>query len=445
MIKNYWYIVAFSVVIAILTIQLDYIYLSIIFFLWLLFLVYQKKLSPTFLCICIVAFVFYYHYIPTVKEVESTIDPKMEQQTTFRGKVISSVKETDTKIEFSFKDSQSDTKILAVYYIDDAVSVPPNTSHISSGSHCDLSGSLFKPESASNPHQFDYRTYLLQQGIVYQLYIDDISEVTCEPSYVFHLMNKIRLQLFQSTLEKLDDEVTAWLHALVLGDDSRIDEAVLDIFQRWSLSHILAISGLHVGIIVGLLYVALVRSTLWTKETSQWIIMVFLPIYAFIAGGQPSVLRASLMVLFALALSKLKWKLNYTDVISIVFLLLILFDPFIVYHIGFQLSFAVTFGLIVSQAWISQTTSNTMRILQLHYFYLFQPLSIIINLLIVPYFSLFVIPAMFGLLIFHWLPNFLTESFEKFFLLIHEHVLLFIQWIDQVFDYPFTIGEIPLY
>lgn len=458
MIKNYWYIVAFSVVIAILTIQLDYIYLSIIFFLWLLFLVYQKKLSPTFLCICIVAFVFYYHYIPTVKEVESTIDPKMEQQTTFHGKVISSVKETDTKIEFSFKDSQSDTKILAVYYIDDAVSVPPNTSHISSGSHCDLSGSLFKPESASNPHQFDYRTYLLQQGIVYQLYIDDISEVTCEPSYVFHLMNKIRLQLFQSTLEKLDDEVTAWLHALVLGDDSRIDEAVIDIFQRWSLSHILAISGLHVGIVVGLLYVALVRSTLWTKETSQWIIMFFLPIYAFIAGGQPSVLRASLMVLFALALSKLKWKLNYTDVISIVFLLLILFDPFIVYHIGFQLSFAVTFGLIVSQAWISQTTSNTMRILQisfisqmiilplqLHYFYLFQPLSIIINLLIVPYFSLFVIPAMFGLLIFHWLPNFLTASFEKFFLLIHEHVLLFIQWIDQVFDYPFTIGEIPLH
>lgn len=457
MIKNYWYIVAFSVVIAILTIQLDYIYLSIIFFLWLLFLVYQKKLSPTFLCICIVAFVFYYHYIPTVKEVESTIDPKMEQQTTFHGKVISSVKETDTKIEFSFKDSRSDTKILAVYYIDDAVSVPPNT-YISSGSHCDISGSLFKPEPASNPHQFDYRTYLLQQGIVYQLYIDNISEVTCEPSYVFHLMNKIRLQLFQSTLEKLDDEVTAWLHALVLGDDSRIDEAVIDIFQRWSLSHILAISGLHVGIIVGLLYVALVRSTLWTKETSQWIIMFFLPIYAFIAGGQPSVLRASLMVLFALALSKLKWKLNYTDVISIVFLLLILFDPFIVYHIGFQLSFAVTFGLIVSQAWISQTTSNTMRILQisfisqmiilplqLHYFYLFQPLSIIINLLIVPYFSLFVIPAMFGLLIFHWLPNFLTASFEKFFLLIHEHVLLFIQWIDQVFDYPFTIGEIPLY
>src|SRR5699024_11644854 len=110
------------------------------------------------------------------------------------------------------------------------------------------------------------------------------------------------------------------------------------------------------------------------------------------------------------------------------------------------------------QAWISQTTSNTMRILQisfisqmiilplqLHYFYLFQPLSIIINLLIVPYFSLFVIPAMFGLLIFHWLPNFLTESLEKFFLLIHEHVLLFIQWIDQVFDYPFTIGEIPLH
>src|SRR5699024_1185904 len=124
----------------------------------------------------------------------------------------------------------------------------------------------------------------------------------------------------------------------------------------------------------------------------------------------------------------------------------------------FQLSFAVTFGLIVSQAWISQTTSNTMRILQisfisqmiilplqLHYFYLFQPLSIIINLLIVPYFSLFVIPAMFVLLVFHWLPNFMIELFEIVFLFIHERVLLFVQWIDRYMDYPFVIGEIPLH
>src|SRR5699024_10207635 len=456
--KNYWYIIAFSVVIAILSIQLDHLYLSIIFFLWLLFLFYQKKFSPTLLFLCVIVFIFYYHYIPSVNEVASTIDPKIEQQTTFHGKVISSVKETDTKIEFSFKDLQSDTKLLAVYFIDDSVSVLPNASHISSGSHCNISGSLSKPEPASNPHQFDYRTYLLQQGIVYQLYIDDVSDITCEPSNVFHLMDEIRIKLFQSTLEKLDDKSVAWLHALVLGDDSRIDEEVIDIFQRWSLSHILAISGLHVGIIVGMLYVALVRSSLWTKETSQWIIMFFLPIYAFIAGGQPSVLRASLMVLFAMGLSKLKWKLNYTDVISMVFLLLILFDPFVVYYIGFQLSFAVTFGLIVSVAWLSQTTSNTMRILQisfisqmiilplqLHYFHLFQPLSIIIKLLIVPYFSLFVIPAMFGLLIFHWLPNFMLELFETFFIFIHEHVLFFIQWIDQHLDYPFTIGEIPLY
>src|SRR5699024_11485210 len=129
--------------------------------------------------------------------------------------------------------------------------------------------SLSKSYPASNHHQFYYRTYLLQQVIVYQLYIDDVSDITCEPSNVFHLMDEIRIKLFQSTLEKLDDKSVAWLHALVLGDDSRIDEEVIDIFQRWSLSHILAISGLHAGIMVGMLYVALVRCALWTQERSE--------------------------------------------------------------------------------------------------------------------------------------------------------------------------------
>src|SRR5699024_4914211 len=130
----------------------------------------------TLLLLSTIAFIFYYYYIPSVNEVESTTNPKIEQQTKFHGKVIGSVKETDSKIEFSFKDLQSNTNFSAVYFIDDSASVPPDSSHISSGSYCNISGSLSKAEPASNPHQFDYRTYLLQQGIVYQLYMDDVSD-----------------------------------------------------------------------------------------------------------------------------------------------------------------------------------------------------------------------------------------------------------------------------
>src|SRR5699024_6266511 len=111
---------------------------------------------------------------------------------------------------------------------------------------------------------------------------------------------------------------------LVLGDDSGLDEQIIDLFQRWSLSHILAISGLHVGLITALIYFLLVKLNIVTKETAQWIIIFFLPIYAFLAGGAPSVWRASLMGLAFLLLAKYRIRYSLTDVLSIVFISLIM-------------------------------------------------------------------------------------------------------------------------
>src|SRR5699024_10525890 len=127
-------------------------------------------------------------------------------------------------------------------------------------------------------------------------------------------------------------------------DDSGIDEDVTGLFQKWSLSHILAISGLHVGLVVGLLYLLLVKLNIVTKEKAEWLMICFLPFYVLLAGGEPSVKRACGMVLLFIILNKIKLRFSVTDTLSIVFLLLIIFDKFIVYHAGFQLSFAVTFG-----------------------------------------------------------------------------------------------------
>lgn len=454
MIRNYWYLVALSVVIAIITIQTEQFYVFILFFGWLIVSYIQKKTSLFVLFISFIAFCFFYIYIPATSDIQTT-NPYIEQQTTFQGQIKSSVKETSKKVEFTFRDSSTQLDVLAVYFIDDT---PPHASHIISGGTCTLHGEIVKPDAATNPHQFDYQTYLLQQGINYQLIIHSLDEITCEGYSLLDSIYSMRTTLLQSTLNNINDTTVSWLHALVLGDDSLIDEDVIDIFQRWSLSHILAISGLHIGIVVALLYVILVRTGLFTKENAQWVVICFLPVYALIAGGQPSVLRASLMVLGVIVLNKLNWKLNYTDVISIVFLSLILYDKYIVYHIGFQLSFAVTFGLIISQTWISQTASNTMKVLQisfiaqmiilplqLYYFHIFQPLSILVNLFVVPYFSIFVIPALFILMLVHWLPSFIISAFGSIFIFIHKHMLQFIQWIDRYLDYPFVIGEISLY
>ena len=58
------------------------------------------------------------------------------------------------------------------------------------------------------------------------------------------------------------------------------------------------------------------------------------------------------MVLVAILLTMFRFRLNYTDILSITFIILIILDKFIIYHVGFQLSFAVTFGIILSKNWL---------------------------------------------------------------------------------------------
>src|SRR5690625_3454204 len=102
------------------------------------------------------------------------------------------------------------------------------------------------------------------------------------------------------------------------------------------------------------------------------------------------------MGLVFLVLSKFNIKHSVTDVISLIFISLIAMDPYIIYHIGFQFSFLVTFGLLLSRDWLLHTSSPFWQLLkisfisqmvitplQIYYFYYFQPLSIIVNSLIV--------------------------------------------------------------
>src|SRR5699024_1822733 len=184
--------------------------------------------------------------------------------------------------------------------------------------------------------------------------------------------------------------------------------AVIEVFQGWGLSHILAISGLHVGLIVGLIYAVLVRTGGVTKETSSYILLGFIPVYIILAGAQPSVLRAGFMVFLFLLLNIWVKKVSSIDGLSIIFILLISWDPYIVYHIGFQFSFLTTIALLLSRKWLLQTSSpfwNVAQIsliaqisilpLQLQAFHVFQPLSILLNIFVVSYFSIVIIPFLF--------------------------------------------------
>lgn len=456
--KGYWHIAALSVVVSICTIIFQNYWFVIALFLWLFYLFYNGRLGKLPLLIALAFFLFFCFYIPTIDKTTNPTYINDAQQQTFRGKIIRPLFLSSSKVDFIINDELSDEKLLIIYFPNEEKTLHRSKlKELAYGATCKISGQIDQPNVSRNPGQFDFYHYLKSQGISDQIIVNTLEDIQCEGSSFLNNIYSFRTNLLYFVSESMSPETAAWLSALVLGDDSQLDENIVDLFQRWGLSHILAISGLHVGLIVGLVYFIIVKLNIVTKEKAQWIMICFLPAYALIAGGQPSVWRASTMVLIFIVLNKFKLKLSVTDALSIVFILLILFDQYIVYHVGFQLSFAVTFGLVLSKDLISRTQSSLYQGLQISfisqmmilplqfsYFSLFQPLSILVNVIVVPYFSFIVIPLMFLMLLLSPVFHGLITLFDTLFTNMQYMFIEFLEFIDKIANYPIVIGDFPI-
>ncbi|HEX6593115.1 MAG TPA: DNA internalization-related competence protein ComEC/Rec2 [Bacillota bacterium] len=453
--KGLWHVVALSVSIVILYIFIQQYWILLALIGWLAYLVLRKRLGKLSFFISLTLSLFFLTYIPVIDESSLKPVSTYEQIT---GQVIKPLNKTERKINFIIEHASTNENILVLYFLNSEPTPLEQRifNDIKHGASCDLYGKLQPPPSSRNPGQFDYRMFLQKQGITDQLVIESIEHIQCDGSSFFmYRIYKMRLMIQQYIQQQYSDKTAAWIQALVFGSSTQLDDETVELFQRWSLSHLLAISGLHVGLMIGLLYFFLLKCGLVTKEKARWLLIIFLPLYAVIAGGKPSVWRASMMAFLILICSKMKIKLSITDLISIVFLLLLLVDPYIIYQVGFQFSFLVTFGLILSRRWIMETDSLFFQLLkisfisqmiivplQFAYFYSFQPLSIMLNTIVVPYFSLFVIPLMFVLTVISPIPV-IPLVVDHLFVRIHHFFIGIIKQVDQLFYEPWVFGSFP--
>lgn len=454
--KGYWYIVAISVGASALTVIHNNYFYIIGFFLWLFYLFYNERVGKLPLIVSLSFFLFFSIYLPSkTSQSEFTVSSNLNY---FIGKITSPLKITDQKLEIILENNDHE-KLLVLYFFNDEQTKIEKIRHsaFKYGATCKATGDIQLPDESRNPGQFDYRDYLLSKGITHQMVIHSLDDLLCKGSSPLHQLYSLRDHIIYYVELKLSTATGSWLNALIFGNDTKINDETIEVFQRWGISHILAISGLHVGLIIGLVYFLLVKLNIMTKEKAQWLMICFLPLYAILAGGKPSVWRASFMVLLYIVFTKIKLKFSVMDTLSIVFLVILFFDKYMIYHIGFQFSFIVTFGLILSRQVIVRTKSNVFRLLhisfisqmiilplQINYFFTFQPLSILLNVLVVPYFSMFVIPYMFLLLLLLPLPSFFISSLDHLFVNIHHLFLMFIDWIDQFVTSTFVIGDFPL-
>ena len=212
-------------------------------------------------------------------------------------------------------------------------------------------GKLSTYEPPMNPCQFDYGTFQKGRGIFFQAYLDSSSWKPAGGEIAYGL--KIRSVLLRRRLiERLESQISgkaqqAILSALLLGYRDEMDTVLKQNFARSGTMHILAVSGLHVGIIYLLPAVLLRRMRNYLYAVIPVGIMVFtgLWFYAFLTGLSVSVVRAVTMCCIHGIAMVSRRKVSTLHVISLAAFVIILARPAAVFEAGFQLSFAAVTGI----------------------------------------------------------------------------------------------------
>ncbi len=212
-------------------------------------------------------------------------------------------------------------------------------------------GNITTAEPPANPGQFDYSKYLFRQGIAGTVYLPGNQYVKTDhrSNSFFYAIQRWRAELIRKwRANGFSERENAVIAALILGDRSYLDPDLRADFAGAGAVHILAVSGLHVGIIY-LFAVAvlgfLLRGKRW-KWMSFILVLVILWFYAAITGFSPSVLRAATMFSF-IALGKFHGhRLNVYNMIFASAFFLLMIDPFLLGQVGFQLSYLAVLGIV---------------------------------------------------------------------------------------------------
>lgn len=214
------------------------------------------------------------------------------------------------------------------------------------GDKITFSGTYTKPEVERNYNGFDYSKYLKQLKIFGTIKCEKIQVLSQkQENKIFQISNQISNKIISNTKKILKEETASLLLGLILGYKTDIVEETQENFRNASMSHILAVSGMHVAYVI--LGINLIFKNLIGKKNTNILSIFILIFYMFITNFSPSITRAGIMGIIVL-LSKLIYRKNdiYTS-ISISLLLILIYNPFLIQNLGLQLSYGGVVGIVL--------------------------------------------------------------------------------------------------
>ena len=208
-----------------------------------------------------------------------------------------------------------------------------------------VKGFIYEPKTSKNPGQFNFKKYLKNQGCFAAFKgLNIIQEITTQKASWGWW--KVRRRIIRAQVRGLDSPIGQLVSSMVLGRRAvDLPQNIRDLFIKTGLAHILAASGFHVSLLLGM--VLRLTSSL-TPKLKLWIGLGCLFIYSCLTGFSPSIIRAVLMgsgVLIALSIGG---KVKPLGSLLLSLIIILLFNPLWIWNLGLQLSFLATLGLIIS-------------------------------------------------------------------------------------------------
>jgi len=340
------------------------------------------------------------------------------------------------------------------------VSVREELSSVGYGDIIRVTGKLFKPGGYNNPGGFDYPAFLARSGIFYTINVKNAEtiEVLRRGTGIFRTIQDWRERIRQAFLASTSSDGSAILQAMVLGEEGRITDELRDRFMAAGVTHIISISGSHLGMVAVLCF-GLIRWLLFMiperfyhrltlyadpKHIAAWLTLPLVVFYTLLAGGQVATVRSLVMIaagLFAIVFDRENALMH---ALALATLFILIASPQAIFDISFQLSFlsVLVIGYVVS-LWnelqfkaktrfqkmrnstllliiISLSTSLATGPLVAYYFNQISFAGIISNLIIVPFAGIVVVPlglfsGIVSLIIHHlplgWLNQIVSDVF----------------------------------
>lgn len=322
---------------------------------------------------------------------------------------------------------------------------------------------IFPVSLPLNDYGFDFQKFLKRKGIAYQSYLYSTPIKSDKIKRNIHSFFQERRNhiLDRINNSSLSLSTKMFLKSIVLADKTEMDASIYEDFKRSGMSHVLAISGMHIAIIFGFVYFLLsmiIKNRKWIITGSLLLIWFF----GFFIGIGNSVFRACLMLTIYYIFYFLQRKQDFVHTWSLSLLIILFLNTQQLFDVGFQLSFTAVMGIywlykpILSLfpklpiRWtnfifqiISVTLSAQISVLPLllYYFHTFSVIGVFTNLILIPFIQIIVIISfvMVFLLYFSNLFSFLIEGYD----LIVQYLLKVIHYFSK-FNYG-NIDNVPFY